>query len=619
MKKCDIVMKGGITSGIVYPGVVCKLAEKYDFQNVGGTSAGGIAAALTAAAELARRQGRNVFPELAEVPAFLGADAPKPASGSNLFNLFQPQPAMKGLFHFATAFLLKGFIPRAVAVIRVLWFEILLGLVFGGKLIYLGRQNSGWELVLVWILGLLAAAFGILLIGIFGLLVRLRRLPNHHYGFCFGYTKRTSDKQAISLVEWLNAKLNSFAALPPGQPLTFGDLRKCVNADNPTGITLKMITTCLTFGRPFTLPFDSHLFYFSPSELSNYLPAEVITWMENHPALPTHTEAHPKRQIDLNGLKPLPAADDLPVILAVRLTLSFPFLFCAVPLYAVDFSRRERAPGDPVPAKRVPGDALGPDDPFTAERVWFADGGITSNFPFHLFDSPIPRWPTFGLDLDDLRPDMTVKSPRTWMPTSNGGGIAPIWTRLASSPSFFGFAPFAGSMIDAARNWMDNLQATVPGYRDRIVHVFLDPDEGGLNLNMPKQLVTDLSGYGTQAGDRLIQHFIDGTDDGEPTPMTWDNHRWIRYRSTTSLLQQFLSDYADSVENPAPGDSNIMTLVARGKDDPPRTGYRWEPGQREVALDVTEKLRTLGDQVKGKDLETGAPKPEPALRVRPKF
>ncbi len=32
MKKCDIVMKGGITSGIVYPGVVCKLAEKYQFQ-----------------------------------------------------------------------------------------------------------------------------------------------------------------------------------------------------------------------------------------------------------------------------------------------------------------------------------------------------------------------------------------------------------------------------------------------------------------------------------------------------------------------------------------------------------------------------------------------------------
>ncbi len=619
MKKCDIVMKGGITSGIVYPGVVCKLAEKYDFQNVGGTSAGGIAAALTAAAELARRQGRDVFPELAKVPAFLGADAPEPASGSNLFNLFQPQPGMKGLYHLATAFLLKGFVPVARAVLRVLWLEFLLGVAFGGGVIYFGWQNTGLKFGLVVALGILAMIAAVLLISSLGLLVRLRRLSSHHYGFCFGYTKRTSDKQPISLVEWLNERLNSFAALPSEEPLTFGHLSRCVDADNLNGITLKMITTCLTFGRPFTLPFESHQFYFSPSELSNYLPAEVIAWMENHPPQPTHAEDHPKRKIDLTGLKPLPDANDLPVILAVRLSLSFPFLFCAVPLYAVDFTRRERGPGDPVPAKRTPGDALGPDDPFTAERVWFADGGITSNFPFHLFDSPIPRWPTFGLDLDDLRPDMTDNSPRTWMPTSNGGGIAPVWTRLGTLPSFTGVVPFASSMIDAARNWMDNLQSTVPGYRDRIVHVFLNQREGGLNLNMPPDVVTALSGYGEQAADHLIQHFVDGTDGGKPTPMTWDNHRWIRYRSSTLLLQEFLAGYASSIENPAPGDSGIMTLVARGKTDPPPTGYRFLPEQREIALGFTEQLRKLGDEMNDKDLQTNAPRPEPALRVRPKF
>ena len=145
----------------------------------------------------------------------------------------------------------------------------------------------------------------ILLISILGLLVRLRRLSSHHYGFCFGYTKRTSDKQPISLVEWLSEKLNSFAALPSDEPLTFGHLSKSVNADNPDGITLKMITTCLTFGRPFTLPFDSHQFYFSPSELSNYLPAEVVTWMVKSPPAPAepHAEDHSKRKINLTRLK----------------------------------------------------------------------------------------------------------------------------------------------------------------------------------------------------------------------------------------------------------------------------------------------------------------------------
>ena len=54
---CDMVMKGGITSGVVYPLAVVKLAEQFVFRNIGGTSAGAIAAAATAAAELARDTG----------------------------------------------------------------------------------------------------------------------------------------------------------------------------------------------------------------------------------------------------------------------------------------------------------------------------------------------------------------------------------------------------------------------------------------------------------------------------------------------------------------------------------------------------------------------------------
>ena len=37
---CDMVMKGGITSGVVYPLAVTKLAERFVFKNIGGTSAG---------------------------------------------------------------------------------------------------------------------------------------------------------------------------------------------------------------------------------------------------------------------------------------------------------------------------------------------------------------------------------------------------------------------------------------------------------------------------------------------------------------------------------------------------------------------------------------------------
>lgn len=54
LRNADIVMKGGITSGVVYPGAVWELAQAFRFRSIGGTSAGAIAAAATAAAEHGR-------------------------------------------------------------------------------------------------------------------------------------------------------------------------------------------------------------------------------------------------------------------------------------------------------------------------------------------------------------------------------------------------------------------------------------------------------------------------------------------------------------------------------------------------------------------------------------
>jgi hypothetical protein len=48
---CDVIMKGGITSGVVYPLALTELARQFRFSQVGGTSAGAIAAAAAAAAE----------------------------------------------------------------------------------------------------------------------------------------------------------------------------------------------------------------------------------------------------------------------------------------------------------------------------------------------------------------------------------------------------------------------------------------------------------------------------------------------------------------------------------------------------------------------------------------
>lgn len=53
---CDLVMKGGITSGVVYPPAIDRISKRFWLSGIGGTSAGAIAAALAAAAELSRRK-----------------------------------------------------------------------------------------------------------------------------------------------------------------------------------------------------------------------------------------------------------------------------------------------------------------------------------------------------------------------------------------------------------------------------------------------------------------------------------------------------------------------------------------------------------------------------------
>ena len=97
--ECDLVMKGGITSGVVYPLAVCELATVYRLRSVGGSSAGAIAAAAAAApSSAAARAASSGWPGCR-------SDLTEPVEGENsrLFTLFQPQPTMRRLFGLVTA------------------------------------------------------------------------------------------------------------------------------------------------------------------------------------------------------------------------------------------------------------------------------------------------------------------------------------------------------------------------------------------------------------------------------------------------------------------------------------------------------------------------------------
>src|SRR5262249_33908040 len=74
-----------------------------------------------------------------------------------------------------------------------------------------------------------------------------------------------------------------------------------------------------------------------------------------------------------------------------------------------------------------------------------------------------------------------------------------------------------------------------------VVHVAIGEDEGGLNLSMPPEIVEAVGERGNCAGELLTARFAPnpGLDPKtkKPIRLTWDNHRWVRYRSFIAALE----------------------------------------------------------------------------------
>ncbi|HYU57025.1 MAG TPA: patatin-like phospholipase family protein, partial [Actinomycetota bacterium] len=292
---------------------------------------------------------------------------------------------------------------------------------------------------------------------------------------------------------------------------------------------------------------------------------------------------------------PLPEADDLPVVVAARMSMSFPGLLSMVPLWSID----RTAPGHPV------------------DRVWFSDGGIASNFPVHLFDAPLPRWPTFAINLGPFR---TGEGPHAdpardvWMPDASHMGVQPRWIRIE------GLGGFARAAFDTLQNWADNAQIRVPGYRDRVVLVKHTEEEGGIKLDMPPPRILALAARGAAAGDRLVRRFAEPPSG--PRALSWDSHRWVRYRTAMALLESWLDGLTEGYGySPQAGALPYRDLIARELDAPPNH-YAWARlAQRAYAMEATGELLdlVLGWRGNPETFAEGAPGPMPLLRITPAF
>ncbi|MGO8937987.1 MAG: hypothetical protein ACLP3C_11555 [Mycobacterium sp.] len=584
---CDLVMKGGITSGVIYPRAVCQLAVTRRLHQVGGTSAGAIAAAAAAAAEYARDAGAGPggspevgYPRLAKLPNILA----KPTGRHTLlFHLFQPQRRTAALYRLASVWMGRGGTAskRFRSIIPALRAmrpkpALVLGLLAMGP-----AMLAVWAFMLRnWIgftFAVLLTLAGLVLGGVvavpWSLSIRVRNdLRDNHFGLCSGMRTPGSDLQALT--EFLTTEFNQIANQSSGGPLTFGDLKS-------RGIELKMLTTDLSSGTQDQLPFSGHIWGFCPTEFADLFPPTVVQWLTDHSPDPAGSPE--REQLRAAGKWPLPAAEHLPVIVGVRMSLSFPGLLSTVPLYAIDHTR----PADPRTGLH----------PIACHH--FSDGGITSNFPLHFFDAAVPRRPTFGIDLvkvDHLSPD---PARNVSMSARKNDGI------LSRPVTITTVGDFVGALLNTMQNWADNMQALVPGYRDRIVAVEHTKVEGGMNLDMPPGIITDLAQRGRYAG--LRTDFFDFT-----------NHRWVRFRSLLQTLKDLIEPARTPLQGPGPDDAPSYDQMINGTPPSYRSG--WDDQTRAAFTDVKAAVVALGDtyaQVNGV-ISDDAPKPEPRLQVRPR-
>jgi predicted acylesterase/phospholipase RssA len=596
---CDLVMKGGVASGVVYPGAILALAKRYRFRNVGGTSAGAIAATVTAAAELGRRErGDGGFQQLRRV-------ADEICEPGRVRDLFQPGPENRRVFDLAMQLLeakAKGAGARRRVVtysLRALWLPIVLlalgwtaAVSVAGYALYLWL---GWWSALAWPALAASAAVGIAFLGACAVtltvarpgLALARTLGDRDAGFglCPGTTQDGFEREALS--DWLHEHIQRCAGrTTKDAPLTFADLKAA--EDDSLSVLLQLMTTDVSAGRPVRLPLpDENPFYFDVAELGEVVPASVAEWMRKKagPAIPLGERKVYKAP-----------GESMPVLLATRMSLAVPGLLASVPFY----ERREDA------------------EPEWVEH-WFSDGAVTSNFPVHFFDALLPGHPTFGLDLMgapdpalaeaiEKADDPTLRA--VYLPA---GPAAPEPLRWAGID---GFGTFLAQVLDTGLNWRDTMQMEMPGFRERVCHIRLDETEGGLNLSMKADAVQGLMKRGAYAGESFSR-------------FSFPLHRFTRYLTLMQMLEVELKGARErfgydreSGDDPRWFRDRLSATAGDG-------AYPWQTAQNpEWCRDARAATQALLDLTSewgaeepppslGFDRPGQTPTPRPALRIVP--
>ena len=627
---CDLVMKGGITSGLVYPNAVLALTERYRFKNIGGTSAGAIAAAVSAAAALGERRKTLAPASLAASAdhagfAGLAQVAADLAGKGFIYALFQPSRGARSAYRLLVSLSAGGgFVGRLWAIL--LGIGCIAGLEFLLILAVFLAFGYGWAgragMVAAGPAALICALAGGALLGLLRVARVMRR---NHLGLCTGLSRpRFLRKRRPALTEWLMAVIQTLAGQSDGEPLLFEHLWNAPRyGDEPPGeraLSLRMITTGVSHHEPRSLPLESGRFWFLREEFEQLFPAALVDWLAARDPSPI--------VVDGKTYYELPRDGGLPVIVGARMSLSFPLLISAVPLHEPDFrtAEMERRPvASDVPGKDQSQKSIlesanalaagGAGEGFVASggemvpfRVcWFSDGGISSNFPIHLFDTPLPRWPTFAIDLLYPKTD-DAKQNQIFLPQENNQGWQRHYQSIAARSAISEVSAFLFAIIATMQNWRDLLQSRAPGHRDRIVRVPLSSAEGGMNLDMPEPVLASIAAKGTTAGQMLVREF------------DFNNHWWIRWRNVAATSERFAQQFAV-------GGGSPITMSYAAAHSSAATGSPASPSYKFTAAQQAEAQRRFAAMlnagsawgISSPTLTRTPPRPQPQMTITPVY
>lgn len=622
-RECDVVMKGGITSGVIYPSALHTIGTTYRIRGIGGASAGAIGAAAGAAAEFGR--GSGGYERLRAVADQLG--------DGQLADLFQPQRSTRPLLSLLLAVNgadrpgpprrgARRVLAVLVALLKAFPVANVVGALPGTALAVVGAASggiAGWLLVAA---GLVLVVVGLAVSTVLRLGHKLTvAVPGNMFGICRG----SDGNHPGGFTDWLSDQIDEIAGLPvTGPPLTFGQLwgdDDEIVSDAEPRIDLRMVTTCVSEGRPYELPWDARHFFFDPVEWRTLFPERVMAALEAAP----RPEAPDQETADLwrwqeevaaahsPPLQRLPDARHLPVIVATRLSLSFPLLIAAVPLWTVDWHHAATHAAMAQYRAAVEAGTRPPVAQLGFSHLWFTDGGFCSNFPIHLFDSALPTRPTFAINLGRFsageEPAADERGNLEWA-RNNQAVSAPVVN--IPTRGFGAVAGFASAALNTSRNWQDSSHLDHPGYRDRIVRVLQTKVEGGINLHMDTTTLNRLAERGRAAAEVMVEQFNEPRyPERSPVATGWDNHRWVRYRGLLAVLPSWIESYAHG-----------RRVLEIDPASPP--SYRLKAREQALADRLAQGLDNLVEIIEAADEAdlaglTSRPRPQGTLRRMPQM